>query len=136
MPIVTIKNQEKTIEVAERSNLRKSLLKEKVELYYSINSVANCHGNGLCTSCRVEVDSEEGLTPRTKKEIAIFGEKGKARLSCQTAVIGDCTIDTKIAKDYGDFKRVLITNWAIFGGFGLIFVVVLGIMALDLVKLI
>ena len=70
MPIITLVNEGRTIEVTEGSNLRKVLLKHGVNPYVGKDKLLNCLGNGLCGTCRVEVVDGKGAPPMTAMEEA------------------------------------------------------------------
>lgn len=59
---------------------------------------SSCNGDGICGKCRVRIlDGPSNLSPQTDLEIKTKN-KNKVdefeRLSCQTYVLGDITIDT------------------------------------------
>jgi len=64
-----------------------SLLRAAVDLGVRISHV--CGGNGICSTCRVEVVvGEENLTPINPQEIAYdLGQSG--RLGCQARILGN-----------------------------------------------
>ena len=111
MPKVTIANEKKDIEVPVGANLRQELRKAGVQVYRGASRLLNCHGLGLCGTCRVLVKKGmENLTPKTRRErfklatsIASIGHEDEMRLSCQAHVQGDCTIETRPAPNlYGE----------------------------------
>jgi len=129
MPVITLQNEGKTIEVETGANLRKSLLKNGVSPYKGLDKVLNCLGNGLCGTCRVEVADGKGLSPQTPIEegalVGFFPLYGRAipknvRLSCRATVTGDVTIRTypEISIDWKLTKERLIMTaiWGFFGG--------------------
>jgi len=111
MPKVTIANEKKEIEVPAGANLREELRKAGIPVYRGLSRFLNCHGLGLCGTCRVLVKKGmENLTPKTRRErfklataIASIGHEDEMRLSCQVQVQGDCTIETRPAPNlYGE----------------------------------
>jgi ferredoxin len=73
--------------------LRKSLLKEKLELYQGWAKITNCNGGGTCGTCLVEITEDEaGLaTKRTAtEEKKLKGKKDSYRLACQTCIGDGC----------------------------------------------
>ena len=129
MPVLTLVNEGKTIEVAEGANLRKVLKQNGISPYTGKDKVLNCLGNGLCGTCRVEVVDGKGapaLLP--KEELALVGMMPfyarkipkNVRLSCQIAVSKDLSIKTypKIGVDWQLTKERLTMSciWAFFGG--------------------
>ena len=109
MPSVTFVKEKKTIEVPEGANLRKEARKAGIEVYPGIHKhfLANCHGCGLCCSCRVQIKkgnenvSKPGLWERLHMMINPFGffarlgHEEELRLSCQTKVHGDIEVETQ-----------------------------------------
>jgi ferredoxin len=103
MPKVTFVygKEKKEVEVPEGANLREEARKAGVPVYTGIHRVLNCRGLGLCGTCRVLVkQGGENLSPRSKREriklalsLAIIGHEDEMRLSCQTRVLGDCTVE-------------------------------------------
>ena len=103
MPIITLVNEERTIEVAEGANLRKTLLKSGISPYVGKDKFLNCLGNGFCGTCRVEVMNGKGapaISP--KEEMALLGLTPfyarkipkNVRLSCQNSIMKDMAIKT------------------------------------------
>lgn len=136
MPVITLANENKTLEVPDGANLRKALLGAGISPYRGIDRFVNCFGNGFCGTCRVEVVDGKGVAPPSPKEqdalIGLAPFYGRAipknvRLSCQIAVTKDLAIKTYpvIAIDWKLTKERLAMT-AIWGFFGatLLFVVV------------
>ena len=107
MPKVTFVKEKKSIEVPAGSNLRKVAKRNGVQLYPFPHNYANCLGNGLCGSCRVNVKKgEDHLSPQGFWEkftrflnpiwfFARIGREKTMRLACQCEVQGDCEIETQ-----------------------------------------
>lgn len=80
------------IEVASGENLMQALLNA------SIPVASSCYGDGVCGKCRMEVLSgAENLSKPTPLEDMIkerLGMDKALRISCQTRVEGDVTVDT------------------------------------------
>ncbi len=107
MPKVVIANEKKEIEVPLGANLRKEMMKAGIEVYPWLNRYLNCHGLGLCGTCKVLVKKGmENLSSKTLRErfnfnfqpltmMAAIGNEDEMRLSCQVQVNGDCTIETR-----------------------------------------
>jgi ferredoxin len=107
MPKVTIVNEKKEIEVPAGSNLRQELRKAEVQIYRGIDKYLNCRGLGACGTCKVYVKSGmENLSPKGLIEkmnlnfhpmtaFASIGHENEIRLSCQTTVNGDCSIEVR-----------------------------------------
>jgi ferredoxin len=111
MPVVTFVNEKKEIQVPEGANLRREAMKAGIQLYPHIHRVLNCRGFGQCGSCRVlitkgsENASRMGLIEkmRLKMSMAYIGNEDTMRLSCQTRVKGDMTVQTQPAMNlYGE----------------------------------
>ena len=107
MPKVVIVNEKKEIEVPAGANLREELIKAGVQVYGSVEKYLNCRGLGLCGTCKVLVKKGmENLSRKSFMErfnfnfhpltmLARIGHEDEMRLSCQTTVQGDCTIETR-----------------------------------------
>jgi ferredoxin len=97
MPNVTFVNWNKTVRVGALANLRRVALLAGVPLYNGLSKFANCHGVGLCGTCRVKVEPNDALTPPTALERA-RGCTGPYRLACQarTADNGSDVLVTKM----------------------------------------
>jgi ferredoxin len=107
MPKVTIINEKKEIEVPAGSNLRQELQKAGVAVYRGIDKYINCRGFGLCGTCKVYIKagmenlSSKGLIEKFNLNFhpmtafASIGHEEEIRLSCQTAVNGDCSIEVR-----------------------------------------
>ncbi len=111
MPTITFASEKKEIQVPEGANLRKEALRAGVALYPSINKIVNCHGFGMCGSCRVlitqgmENASPKGIleSARLAVSLAAIGNEATMRLACQTRVNGDMTVTTCPSMNlYGD----------------------------------
>ncbi len=129
MPVLTLVNEGKTIEVPEGANLRKVLLKNGLSPYTGIDAVLNCRGNGLCGTCRVEVVDGKGAPAMTALEesaltglMPFYGRMvpKNTRLSCRIDVTKDMSIKTypKVETDWVLTKeRIAMTAiWTFFGG--------------------
>lgn len=111
MPIVNFVKEKKQVRVPEGANLRKVALDAGVKLYNGINgygaglnAVVNCHGLGLCGSCRVQITKGmehcSSMTIREKaqfnlnpiEQAAYLGNEDKLRLACCTKVNGDVDV--------------------------------------------
>lgn len=101
MPTVEFLDAGKQIECGQYANLRKVALLHGVEVYKGFNQIANCHGNGVCGTCVMEiVEGAENLSPKNIRERNCFKLRGKPanyRLSCQCQVMGDVVAITAVA---------------------------------------
>lgn len=129
MPVLTLVNEGKTIEITEGSNLRKVLLKNGISPYIGKDKFLNCLGNGLCGTCRVEiVDGKGAPTMSPLEEAALLGLTPiyarqipkNVRLSCRIDVTKDMSIKTypkiTIDKQLTKERLSLSAIWAFFGG--------------------
>lgn len=129
MPVITLVNENKTIEVAEGANLRKTLLKNGVNPYIGKDKILNCLGNGLCGTCRVEIVDGKGAPPITAMEEAALAGLApvyartvpkNTRLACRIDVTKDMAVKTfpKVEIDWPLTKERLTMTaiWAFFGG--------------------
>src|SRR5262245_31676745 len=106
MPKITFVNEKREIEVEQGANLREAARKADISVYKGLNKILNCHGFGLCGTCKVLVKKGmENLSPKTMREkinlnlhpltmLASLGHEDEMRLSCQVQVNGDCSIET------------------------------------------
>lgn len=103
MPKVTFVKEKQEIEVPAGANLRKEAMKAGVAVYSGIDRYINCRGLGLCGTCCVLVKKGmENLSPKGFRErmklatsFSSIGHEDEIRLSCQTQVNGDCTIEMR-----------------------------------------
>ena len=129
MPVLTLVNEGKTIEVPEGSNLRKSLLKNGISPYIGKDKLLNCLGNGLCGTCRVEVVDGKNAPPMSAlEEFSLIGLAPfyarlipkNVRLACRISVMKDMSIKTHpaVSIDWrATRERLMMTGiWVLFGG--------------------
>lgn len=125
MPVIKFVNEKKEIEVPQGANLRAEAVKAGINLNCAINGISegfdrtiesvskvfNCHGFGMCGTCRVKItqgmDHTNPLTVREKMKfkwvpfpdpvpcLAYLGNEQTMRLACMTRVEGDMTVETK-----------------------------------------
>lgn len=116
MPLVKFTKEKKEIEVPVGANLRNEAIKAGINLHQglngvgaSLNSFMNCHGLGLCGTCRVLItEGIENTNKMTMAEwvkfktpapdpipcMAYIGHEEEMRLSCCTIVQGDITVES------------------------------------------
>lgn len=106
MPTIKFTKENKTVEVATGTNLRRAAINAGIQLYTGPHKVVNCQGFGQCGSCRVHVTKgKENLSPQGLFErlrlilgpLTFFyrlGNEDKLRLACQARVNGDVEIET------------------------------------------
>lgn len=109
MPKVMLINEKLDLEVPSGANLRDECRKAGVSVYAGMEKYLNCQGFGLCGTCLVFVKKGmENLSPKTLKEkfnfmahpktmLAAIGHENEARLACQVAVQGDCSVEVQPA---------------------------------------
>jgi ferredoxin len=144
MPVITLVNENKTLEVIEGANLRKSLLKHGVSPYMGKDRFLNCFGFGLCGTCRVEVIDGKGAPAMTEREqlalvglTPFYGRKipKNVRLSCRINVTSDLTVKTypTIEIDWQLTKeRMMMTGlWTFFGA---VFALACLLLLMDMMK--
>jgi ferredoxin len=103
MPNVHFVNWNRSVRVGALANLRRTALLAGVPLYNGLATFMNCHGAGMCGTCRVKVDPNEALTPPTLREKA-RGCTGPYRLACQ-ARVADNDADVRVTKMRGYFGK-------------------------------
>jgi ferredoxin len=106
MPKITFVNEKVELEVPEGTNLRAAARQAGVSVYKGLAKYLNCHGLGMCGTCRVLVKKgAENLSPKGVRErfnlalhpvtmLASIGHEDEMRLSCQVSVNGDCAVET------------------------------------------
>ena len=116
MPTIKFVNEKKEIQVPEGANLRQEAQKAGVNLYYGLNGfgsglnkIFNCHGWGMCGTCRVEItQGMQNASPISMMEkvkfkmplpdplpcLAYIGHEETMRLACCVKVHGDMTVLT------------------------------------------
>jgi ferredoxin len=103
MPKVTFVNEKRDIEVPQGANLRQAAREAGIQLYPWLHRLLNCHGLGLCGTCKVLVPKgEENLSPKGVVErfklatmMSSIGHEKDMRLACQVQVNGDCSVVTQ-----------------------------------------
>ena len=103
MPTVTFTNWNKTIKVGPLADLRTIARLAGINLYNGAAKLMNCHGAGLCGTCRVFVEPSEGLTPPTGLE-KLRHCTGPFRLACQ-ARVADSRHDLVVTKREGHLGK-------------------------------
>ena len=120
MPLVKFVKEKKEIEVPEGAILRAEAVKAGINLNCgvngygeSINKIVNCHGFGMCGTCRVlitkGIDNTNKLTNREWLKfktplptpvpdpipcLAYIGNEETMRLACMTKVFGDIEVES------------------------------------------
>ena len=116
MPLIKFIKEKREIEVQRGANLRAEALRAGINLYpgfngfgASLNKLLNCHGLGVCGTCRVNiVKGMENTSPLGTIEkarfripipdplpcLAYIGNQHQMRLACATEVNGDIEVET------------------------------------------
>jgi ferredoxin len=91
MPKVTLRPSLEVIDIPEEKNLLTAL--RDAGIYVK----SSCGGHATCSDCIIKIVSgEDSLTPPPFEELKLLGNVfhiTKERLSCQTKITGDVTID-------------------------------------------
>ena len=98
MPTVFFERENKRVEVESGESLRYVALDHDIPIYCNIFTLANCHGNGLCGSDKVQVTPASAINPRTLAERVQLRKRTDLRLSCQVQIFGDCTVVTQCGR--------------------------------------
>ncbi len=125
MPVIKFVKEKKEIEVPVGANLRAEAVKAGINMNCAISGISegidnltekvskvlNCHGFGMCGTCRVKItqgrENTGEMTFREKLKfkylpipdpipcMAYLGNEDTMRLACMTQVNGDITVETK-----------------------------------------
>lgn len=121
MPVVKFIKENKEIEVPSGANLRKEAIKAGINVHQGvngfgagINKFVNCHGFGMCGTCRVKITKGmENTNPMGAIEnfrfhnplpdpfpsLAFIGNEETMRLACKVQVLGDMEVETAPTMD-------------------------------------
>jgi len=92
MPRIEFSKNIAPIEVAAGTNLMTALTGAHLPV------TSSCYGKGVCSKCRVQIiNGQENLSLETASEVALRQRNNISndyRISCQTQVLGDVTVDT------------------------------------------
>ena len=94
MPKITFEREKIQVLVPMHSNLREVAVANKIPIYAGLAKVANCHGNGHCGTCRVELQGSN-IPPRNAVEESKLKGAPNLRLACQVEVLGDLNVKTQ-----------------------------------------
>lgn len=132
-PTVTFVENNVTCDAPAGMTLRKLATKHGVRIQTGTAGWANCHGLGLCGTCRVSADNAASVTPPTFFEKFTLGkDAGKLRLACQTKVTGPVNVKIKPALDYAEIHHNVVFQSALIGVFSLVMLGFLAMMFLDI----
>ncbi|MGZ3772894.1 MAG: 2Fe-2S iron-sulfur cluster-binding protein [Pseudobdellovibrionaceae bacterium] len=89
--IFFFKKNRPPINVPAGANLMNALLDENIPV------ASSCNGDGICAKCKIEIlNGAENLSQENETEIFLkekFNLPKTIRISCQTEIIGDITVD-------------------------------------------
>jgi 2Fe-2S ferredoxin len=91
MPNIRFLKNRDPLTVEAGANLMKSLLEAGLPV------ASSCHGDGICAKCRIQIiEGAENLSQVNPREQMLRDRLRIAReyrISCQTLVLGDITVD-------------------------------------------
>lgn len=120
---VTFANQGRTVFVPEGGNLREYAKTQGAEVYYDVAKQTNCFGMGFCGTCRFTPDAKNPgalSEPTWQERFTLGNDAGKVRLACQANVLGSCTIDNRVAQEYGEVHHYTVINGALATAFSIV----------------
>lgn len=92
MPRISFVKSKASLEVELGANLMQALLKGGLPV------ASSCKGDGVCCKCGIQIlKGEQNLSPRNERETELAERNhlhDNVRVSCQTQVLGDITVDT------------------------------------------
>jgi ferredoxin len=88
VPTVHFANWKRLVKAGPLAALRDVARLAGVNLHNGASRMVNCHGHGLCGTCRVTVEPPEALTPPTALE-RLRGCTGPYRLACQARIASE-----------------------------------------------
>ncbi len=92
MPLIQFRKNNPPLTVASGTNLMEALVNGGLPV------ASSCRGDGVCSKCRVEiVEGMSNLTAEGETEQSLRERHeipDNERVSCQTQVLGDITVDT------------------------------------------
>ena len=91
MPVISFKKNMPAVEVPADTVLMTALLDAGLPV------ASSCDGDGVCAKCKIVIaEGREHLSPENDTEIFLRESNNlphDVRISCQTRVIGDITVD-------------------------------------------
>ncbi|CAM9185700.1 unnamed protein product [Hapterophycus canaliculatus] len=99
--VVTVQQKtgfkETEVTLAGKTNLRKALMDNKIDIYPLQGKIYNCGGGGSCGTCAVNVVAgASNCSPKGPGEKKLLDKKPDSfRLACCTMVSGPVTVKTK-----------------------------------------
>jgi ferredoxin len=84
----------RAIKVESGVNLREAAIANKLGIYSHIFKILNCRGRGLCTACKVKIESGD-VDPRNDAENDKLKDPDM-RLACQVTVKDNLVVRTNV----------------------------------------
>ncbi len=84
----------RTIKVEPGANLREAAIANKLSIYSHVFKILNCRGRGLCTTCKVIIESGD-VDPRNDVENKKLKDP-KLRLACQITIKDNMVVRTQV----------------------------------------
>ena len=94
MPKIVFEKERIQVVVPMHANLREVAVANNIPIYVGFAKVSNCHGNGFCGTCQVEL-SGSNIKPRNAIEDGKLKNTPNIRLACQIEVLGDLVVKTQ-----------------------------------------
>ena len=150
MPAIHFERERKSLDVLPGTNLRTAALMSGIELYSTVHRVFHVNVDAgpvrfPCGSDVIEIVEGKGINSRTPEEEEVIGGRWffkrkvapNMRLACQVVVNGDVTVRTMPKRELDlEATKQRVGFLGVVGGFFFLMAVVLGLIGLDLVKLI
>jgi ferredoxin len=99
VPTIKFVRENIQVDVPEGDQIRYPALENDIKIYGGLWNLANCHGNGLCATDRVEVTPAENINAPSFLEKLRLGKARQRnpnlRLACQVQVFGDVEVLTR-----------------------------------------
>lgn len=150
MPAIHFEKERKSLDVLSGTNLRKAALKSGIELYSTLHRVfhANLELGPVTFPCGadvIEIVDGKGVNARSPEEGSVIAGRWflkrkvtpNMRLACMVQVNGDITVRTMPTRELDkEETKQRVGFLGVVGGFFLLMGLMLGLIGLDLVKLI
>jgi ferredoxin len=109
--MVRFTNWGRDVRAGPLADLRRVAKHAGISLYDGFSKIANCHGAGICGTCRVKVEPAEALTPPTRRE-RLRSCTGPMRLACQARIASDRhdLVVTKMTGTYGKGRTPVVVG--------------------------
>lgn len=94
MPVIHFIDMNRKVTCVPGANLREVALRERYSVYQGIHQLLNCHGNGLCGTCKVAVIEGRAMPRNATERKRLKGVPEPWRLACQFEVLDNVTVTT------------------------------------------